>query len=89
MSSMQKAAQDSTLKALAQIEGKNAPSKPAVESVDPGVSTAKAEPYVAFSIEKKVGDAKILASGPAGSEAKARELVNEAVERLKGKSSDE
>jgi|6_EtaG_2_1085325.scaffolds.fasta_scaffold19404_3 hypothetical protein len=80
MSKMRNVAKESTLKALGQIEGRNTS-----QELKPSAEVATA--FVSFSIHKKVGDAEIHASGPMGSEAKAREMVDEAAQRLRSSKS--
>tara|TARA_R110000824_G_scaffold83438_2_gene208933 strand:- start:6731 stop:6988 length:258 start_codon:yes stop_codon:yes gene_type:complete len=84
MSKMRDYANKNTMQVLQQIEGRGQ-SSVARPSADTGNATPEQppEPFVSFSISKTVGDAQIHASGPMGTEAKARALVDEAVERLK------
>lgn len=83
--SMRDHGRSETLKALEQIEGshKPAPKRSQTQAMATEEPAEKPEPFVSFSINKKVGDAEIHASGPLGSEAKARELVQQAADRLK------
>jgi hypothetical protein len=82
MSRMRDIAQKSTLQALGQIESHNSPINPEISTSD--VATESNEVEISFSIEKRVGDAKITAWGHAGQEAEARNKVNEAAKNFRG-----
>ena len=83
MSKMQKHANKNTLQALEQIESKARSHVPSANE-PPSESASELPPVqVAFSIEKRVGDARITAYGQAGQELEARNKVNETVKSLK------
>lgn len=73
---------------LAAPVGQQRPTAKAVKASGDSVQSPRLEangPYISFSIEKKVGDAKIHASGPLEALPAARKAISNAVRKVSDK----